>query len=416
MISIDLLLTIMAMSLLFLRHTAVYKDHSKINYTPVVLALGAIGALLHFILSESMDINILKESLLSLSVGIVLSAIMSVMNQTVSVINTYEDRLRMVGIGEDISVLSSSLERLNERLNLVSQMETTTHDQIRNVFREEFDALNAIQANQKLFISKIEALLIQQEKAMGKFEEFTLSELPSLDNVVHRHIDLLRIAEQDHFNQLKHVAHLSSDDQKEVQTQLKELHELIIQMSHHQLPDHTVAVVQKEFDRIINDFSHHIQMLGAKSESIVTSLLENDSLLRSSREQSELIMQQMVLSTKQMREMTTHSKELSDSLMPLSRLFASAQTLHDEFLHAKGKLSELIVTLESYEHQEYRAIRQSLEQVAAEATVQMQLLSQSLQQRESHPKESLSMIEAKNVQELASKVKLHKSYLGENQE
>jgi hypothetical protein len=181
-------------------------------------------------------------------------------------------------------------------------------------------------------------------------------------------------------------------------------------MSHDQLPDHTISILQKELDRIVHDFSRHIQSLGAKSESIVTSLLENDSLLRGSREQSELIMQQMVLSSKQMREMTSHSKELSDSLKPLSRLFASAETLHDEFVNAKGKLSELIVTLESYEHQEYRSIRQSLEQVAAEVTAQMQLLSQTLQKRDSLP-----MIETKNVQELASKVKLHKSYLGENQ-
>jgi hypothetical protein len=109
-----------------------------------------------------------------------------------------------------------------------------------------------------------------------------------------------------------------------------------------------------------------------------------------------------------MREMTLHSKELAESLKPLSRLFVSAETLHDEFLNAKGKLSELIVTLESYERQEFRAIRQSLEEVAAEATAQMQLFVQTLKKSEPLP-----IIETKNVHELASKVKLHKSYLGE---
>jgi hypothetical protein len=74
------------------------------------------------------------------------------------------------------------------------------------------------------------------------------------------------------------------------------------------------------------------------------------------------------------------------------------------------------VTLESYEHQEYRAIRQSLEEVAAEAIGQMKLLVHTLQTKESQNKEVLSLIETKNVQELASKVKLHKSYLGETQE
>ncbi|DAB39481.1 MAG: hypothetical protein A2023_06375 [Sulfuricurvum sp. GWF2_44_89] len=411
MISVDLLLIIIAMSLLFLRHTAVYKDPSKINYTPVVFALGFIGALLHFILSPAIDMSLIKESLLSLSVGILLSSIMSIMNQTVSVINTHTDRLRLTEITDEITSLSASVTILKDRLELITQMEGSTHDQIRHVFKEEFDALGVIQTNQKHFISKIESLLAQQQSAMGKFEEFTLSELPSLDNVVHRHIDLLRVAEQDHFNHLKTIVRESSEDQKELRTQIQELHNLVIQLSHHQNPDHTITVLQKELDRIVHDFSHHLQTLGAKSESIVTSLLENDSLLRGSREQSELIMQQMVLSSKQMREMTSHSKELSDSLVPLSRLFSSAETLHKEFVLAKGKLSELIVTLESYERHEYRAIRQSLEEVAAEATAQMQLFVQTLQTKESHP-----LIEAKSVQELASKVKLHKSYLGENQE
>ncbi|MDD2266608.1 hypothetical protein [Sulfuricurvum sp.] len=411
MISIDLLFIIIVMSLLFLRHTAVYKDPNKINYTPVVLALGIIGGLLHFILSGMTDINIFKESLLPLSVGVILASIMSVMSQTVSSINKHEDRLRSASLNEEIRSIESVLSTLGERLDIVAQMESSTHDQIRNVFKEELDNLNAIQANQKLFVSKIESLLAKQQSAMEKFEEFTLSELPSLDNVVHRHIDLLRVAEQDHFNQLKNVSRTTCDEQKEVHTQLKELHDLVSHMNRQHLPDHTIAVLQKELDRIIHDFSHHIQLLGSKSESIVTSLLENDSLLRGTREQSELIMQQMVLSSKQMREMTSHSKELADSLKPLTRLFASAETLHDEFSDAKGKLSELIVTLESYERQEYRSIRQSVEQVAAEAIAQMQVLVQTLQKRESIP-----LVETRNVQELASKVKLHKSYLGENQE
>jgi hypothetical protein len=399
------------MSLFFLRHTAVYKDPNKINYTPVVLALGILGGLLHYILGGIADINILKESLIPLGVGVTLAAIMSVMSQTVSSINKHDDRLRSAYLNDEITSIESALSTLGERLDIVAQMESSTHDQIRHVFKEELDTLNVIQANQKLFVSKIESLLAKQQSAMEKFEEFTLSELPSLDNVVHRHIDLLRVAEQDHFNQLKNVSRTTCDEQKEVHIQLKELHDLVTHMSHQHLPDHTIAIVQKELDRIIHDFSHHIQMLGSKSESIVTSLLENDSLLRGTREQSELIMQQMVLSSKQMREMTSHSKELADSLKPLTRLFASAETLHDEFSNAKGKLSELIVTLESYERQEYRSIRQSVEEVAAEAIAQMQLLVQSIQKRELVP-----MVETRNVQELASKVKLHKSYLGENQE
>lgn len=413
MISVDLLAVIIVMSLLFLRHVSVYKDPNKINYTPVVLALGIVGALLHFTVYATTisDTAVIKESLLALSVGAVLSAIMSVMSQSISTMNAYEERIRLSGMVDDIALLNGSITALNSRLDVVAQMESTTHDQLHSVFKEEIDALNVIQSNQKLFVSKIESLLAQQQSATEKFEEFTLSELPSLDNVVHRHIDLLRVAEQDHFNQLKNVVRSSCDEQKEVEAQLKSIHEELKEISRHQQPEHTISILQKELDRIIHDFAHHLQTIGGKSESIVTALLENDALLRGSREQSELIMQQMVLSSKQMREITSQSKELSDTLKPLSRLFVSAETLHEEFMNAKGKLAELIVTLESYERQEYRSIRQSLEEVASEVTAQLQLLSHTLRQQEPSP-----LIDTKNVQELASKVKLQKSYLGENQE
>jgi len=413
MMSIDLLVTIVVMSLLFLRHISIYKHPNKINYTPVVLSAGIVGALFHFAAysNAAVDTAVLKESLLVLSIGIALSAIMSVMSQSISTMNSHEERIRLVGMGDELALLASSVSSLKERLDVVAQMESSTHDQLHAVFKEEIDALNVIQSNQKLFVSKIESLLAQQQSATEKFEEFTLSELPSLDNVVHRHIDLLRVAEQDHFNQLKNVARSNCDEQKELHTQLNSIQEQLTQIARHQQPDHTISILQKELDRIIHDFSHHLHVIGGKSEAIVTALLENDAILRGSREQSELIMQQMVLSSKQMKEMTIHSKELSESLKPLSRLFASAETLHDEFVNAKGKLSELIVTLEAYERQDYKTIRQSLEQVAGEVTAQLQLLSHNLRQKESH-----SMVETRNVQELASKVKLQKSYMGENQE
>lgn len=410
MFSIDLLITVTIISLLFLRHVSVYKEPNKINYTPVVLALGIMGGIVHLMV-EGLDAITLKEALVPLIVGLVLFAIMSIMTQTVSVMNTHEDRLRSLAVSDQLASLGVSIATLKDRLDMVAQMESSTHEQLRSVFKEEIDALNVIQSNQKLFVSKIEALLAQQQSTMEKFEDFTLSELPSLDNVVHRHIDLLRVAEQDHFNQLKNVVRLSCDEQKEVHAQLSELRETVLKIASHQTPDYTITVLQKELDRIVHDFARHIQTLGVKSEAILSTLHENDAVLKNSREESELIMRQMVLSSTQLKEISHHSKELTESLKPLSNLFGSAEALHHEFATARGKLSELIVTLESYERQEYRAIRQSLEEVAAQATAQMELFIQNIQKHEKLP-----MIETKNVQELASKVKLQKSYLGENQE
>lgn len=406
----DVLLSIGVMSLLFLRHIAVYKDTNKINYTPVVIIVGFIGGILHFVLfaEDTTVMLVIKESLITLSVGGVLSVIMSVMSQTQSASSYQADRSRLQVLIEGIESQGNALASYNERLSTVTQMENSTHDQLRSLFKEELEALHGIQNNQKLFVSKIEALLVQQQLSMEKFEEFTLTELPGLDNIVHRHIDLLRVAEQDHFNQLKVATKSACDENKEVRSQLKNIDENLRLLQQNQAPDRIVAILQKELTSVIHDFARHIQTLGAKSEGIMTTLLENDALLRGSREQSELIMQQMVLSSKQMREMTLHSKELYDSFKPLGSLFSSAEGLYREFLSARGKLGELVVTLESYEKQEHRAMRENLERIASDVSEKLYLLRQSL------PKvESVEKFDTKNIQELSGKVKLHRSYTEE---
>lgn len=410
MFALDVLLSIGVMSLLFLRHIAVYKERNKINYTPVVFIVGFIGGILHFVLfAEDMTVMlVLKESLITLGLGGVLSAIMSVMSQTQSASSSHEDRSRLQTLMEGIESQGNVLASYNERLSMVTQMENSTHDQLRELFKEELEALHVIQSNQKIFVSKIESLLAQQQLSMEKFEQFTLTELPGLDTIVHRHIDLLRVAEQDHFNHLKVAVKTVFEENKEVNTQLKSIDDNLRLLHQNQAPERIVAIIQKELNTIIHDFAHHIQMLGAKSEGIMTALLENDALLRGSREQSELIMQQMVLSSKQMREMTLQSKELYNSFKPLGSLFASAEELYREFLTARGKLGELVVTLESYEKQEHRSMRENLERIAGDVSEKLYLLKESL------PKpESVEKFDVKNIKELSGKVKLHRSYTEE---
>ncbi|MDD4856048.1 MAG: hypothetical protein PHU41_09420 [Sulfuricurvum sp.] len=411
MFEVDLLISIILMSLLFLRHISVYKDRNKINYTPVVLALGFIGGVLHFVMLDDGAgwLLALRESMLTLMVGIILSAIMSVMSQTQNALNQYTSNLRIQSIVDDVEQLKPLFGAINTSLARVTQMESTTHEQLKNIFKEEIEALGSILNNQKFFIQKVESVLAQQQLAQEKFEEFSLSELPSLDNVVHRHIDLLRIAEQDHFNQLKSVIKGSSEEKVEIHNEFIQIKHTLEKLQKSHSLDGVMGAMEHEFLRIIAEFSRHIQTIGSKSESIVTTLLENETILKGSRDQSELIMQQMVLSSNQMREMNHSTKELNESLRPLGSLFGSAESLFKEFMVAKSALSELIVTLESYEKHEHRALREHLENVANSAIVQMELFTQNLAKFE----ETHHYVSPKEVQELSHKVKLHQSYNAE---
>lgn len=410
MLQIDLLIAIGMMSLLFLRHINVYKDRNKINYTPIVFGIGMIMGLLHFVMMGEGEgwLLALRESLLTVIVGVVFSAIMSVMSQTQQVANQHDDNLRIQNIDAEVGALKNLFSAVNGQLGQVTQMEDSTQMQLKSLFKEEIDALKVIQDNQKLFIQKIESILTKQQVAMEKFEEFTLNELPSLDNIVHRHIDLLRISEQDHFNQLKNAAKISSEDKKAYQEELEQVKIILEKLAKSQSIDGVIGHLEHEFGRIIHEFSRHIQTIGSKSEGIVTTLLENEKILKGSREQSELIMQQMVLSSGHMREMSQSSKELTESIKPLGHLFSSAQLLHKEFTLAKSKLTELLVTLEGYEKHEHRELREHLENVANEAIVQMKLFTQTLMQQDHH-----HHVSPQEVLDLTHKVKLAQSYTSE---
>ena len=397
MISFDVTAAIVVMAVLFLRHAAVYKEPNKIGYAPLLLGIGIGGALIHFILLAEVDntLAVLKESLLVFLVGMLLWSLMEVMSRSVSSGLEYENRLKLEQTADSVESLRHQNIQFAQKFEAIAQMEHSTHEQLREIFKEEIEALGQIQSNQKVFVSKIESLLAQQHAAMEKFEEFTLTELPGLDNVVHRHIDLLRVAEQDHFNHLKHALRLSNDSGEEMTHRLAQLHEQLERIETRGLGEHTMGILHKELGRIVHEFGSQMQSVAAKSEAMVTAMLENRALLQGAREQSEMIMQQMVLSSKQMREITSHSKELSDSLKPLKSLFITAESLHDELSKAKNELSALVASLETFD----KSVSDAKEEM----------------ERMVHAHEQPLPIGTKNIHELSGRAKLHKSYIGENQ-
>lgn len=405
----DLIFSVVLMGILFLRHLKVHEDHSKINYTPLVATVGVLGGLIHLIAYADAEtlIETIKQSLVIVGTGVFLSAIMGIMNQTSSMNlrrNTQADNQLL---RETLEKYSVSLTALSAKIETIGVLESNTNDHLKAFFKDEAESWEAANANQKLFVSKMESMMMQQHEISEKFEEFTLRELPGLDNVIHRHIDLLRIAETDHFNQLKSISKSSCEGFQELTETLSALKQRLETLGHQQISENAVRHFEKEIARIVAHFEKQIFLLGTKSESMVTSMMEHDALLHGAREQSELIMQQMVLSSKQMKEITAASKELSESLKPISKLFVAAETLHQEFRNAKGELTELISVLQSSADAEHHDFAHDFKELATLLETHLAAMSTAVSQ---HPQRSE---ESTNIQELSSRVKLQKSYLGE---
>jgi ParB-like chromosome segregation protein Spo0J len=404
----DLVVAIVLMSLLFLRHITVYKDPNKINYTPVVLALGFVSGFLHFVMLGDTPqwLLVLREALLSVSLGIVLSAIMGVMSQSQRASQMTLQIKYLKILIDDLNALVKLITTFDGALGKISAMESSTHEQLKNIFREEIEALGSILNNQKFFIQKVESVLAQQQLAQEKFEVFTTSELPSLDNIVHRHIDLLRIAQQEHFNHIKQAMKQLDDAKEHTHTELSMIHNTMQKLPKNFSNEGLIQGVENELSKIVADFAHDIGAVGSKAQSIVMTLLENEAILKGSREQSEMIMQQMVLSSNNMREMNHTTKELALSLRPIIPMLESAQMLLTEFTLAKNKLSEIVVTLESYEKHDMRELHENLENIANTAIAHMGLFVENM----AHYEKDKHTVSPQEVQELSQKVKLQQSY------
>jgi len=62
-------------------------------------------------------------------------------------------------------------------------------------FKEDIKALDTIQLNQAKFTDRFEKMEEWHKKVSKGFEHFSEIQLPELDNVIHKHIDILRVAE-----------------------------------------------------------------------------------------------------------------------------------------------------------------------------------------------------------------------------
>src|SRR6056300_1372185 len=80
----DLLLSFAFMTILFLRQIYILKQPNKINYAPLMLGIGLISSIVHFIIHPEAQnfVLLLRESFFPLLVSLLLFIVMNILHQT----------------------------------------------------------------------------------------------------------------------------------------------------------------------------------------------------------------------------------------------------------------------------------------------------------------------------------------------
>ena len=406
----DLLLAFLFMALLFLRQIVILKQPNKINYAPLMLGIGAISSVVHFIIHPQHEdiILLLRESFFPLLVALLLYIVLNILHQTQQTENarTQDDFLRV--LVDEISGLKEFMSGLENRVSLSQQEDQRVQEAVRQKFKDDIKALNDIKINQDKFSLKFKEMEVWHDDVSKGFDHFTEVQLPELDDVVHKHIDILRIAEQDHYNQIKAVLNKAVENRVDVSDELEELKQKFSGIK--TLSDDIAKSITKhtleQLSGLIKSFEVQISTLKSQSEAIKTSLDEGESRLDSIRNKSELIMKQMILSSKKMSELEQQSNGLHDIHSDVKSLVGDIEMVKSDYVKSQAQLNVISKEIAASKDEKIDVMKEEIDSLGVALSKK---IDESLEKLHEHFHIADDDI-TQSVQRLSQKAKFKKEY------
>ena len=410
MFASDLLLSFAFMAVLFLRQISILKQPNKINYAPLMIGIGLISSIVHFIIHPEIQnfVMLLRESFFPLLVALLLYIVMNIMHQTQEKENDKQhDEFSRIMV-EQVTQLKKFMSDLEGRLTACQQDDRLAQEEIRAKFKEDIKALSSIKDNQTMFLSKFEEMDAWHQKVSREFELFTNEQMPKLSSIIHEHIDIFRVSEQDHYNKIKVILDKASNsssniaqDMDDVKASLKSMQGIADSIAQ-SITKHTL----QQLSGVTKSFENEISSLKSHSQGINTSLLESDNTLSTIREKSELIMKQMVLSANRMNDLQEKNTGLHDVYTTLKELMVDMEVIKADYVKAQGQLSVISNELQSSEEEQIDAMKAQIEDLGQVLTKK---IDDSLSKLHEHYRIAEEDI-TKSVQILAKKAQLQRGY------
>ena len=411
MFSLELLLTFGFMALLFLRQISILKQPNKINYASLILGIGAIGSIFHFILHPDTSdiILLLRESFIPLLVAFLLYIIMNIMHQTQESQNSRNKDQFIKVLVSEISGLKSFISELEVRMKSSQEEDMRTREEVREKFQDDIKSLNTIEENQVKFLAKFQEMELWHKEVSKEFENFTDVKMPELDNVVHKHIDMLRISEQDHYNQLKTILSNAVESRGDISDDIEELKSHLQSMKNIS-SDIAKAIVKYTLEQLFDvtkAFENQIMGLKSHSEDINTSLLESETRLGNIRSESEIIMKQMRLSSSKMDEIQKQNSGLYDIYSTIKELLKEVEMIKSDYVKSQSQLLEISQDLSASKDEQLDAMKAQIDSLSEGLTQKIDNSLEKLHQHYHIADEDIT----KSVQILAKKAQLKSGYL-----
>ncbi len=311
-------------------------------------------------------------------------------------------------LAHEIAELKNFILDLEARMTEYSQEDRHNQLEIQEKFTSDVHSLEAIQANQIEFAKKFDNIQEWHESVTKSFAYFSEVQLPELDNVVHKHIDMLRVAEQDHYNKLTQLLEKAGESRYDIAEDIEMLKSSLESMK--SLSDDVAKrIVEKTFSRfgtLTQEFESEILSLKLHAEGIKTSLYEDESVLSNIRTQSEMIMKQMLLSANKMDELEKQTSSITKISVDIKELVLEIEKIKDDYVKAQAHLTQLSSELQYTKDENYIEMKAKIEELGTDLSKKIDESLQKLYEHYHIANENIT----ESVKIMTKKAQLQKGY------
>ncbi len=397
---------------LFWRQLAVLKLQGKVNYAPLVLIVGAVSSISLFIFSshEGELKSDIQYALMPLLISLIFYTVMYLMVQLkgnrAKIKKESHERL-LLELSSDIK---EHLSTLDEKLSAIASTDEKTFDAVQLALKNEFSVFRQLSVQQEKLSQKLEEMYVQEESALSNIQKFISKDILDLDTVVHRHIDLLRIAEQEHFNTLHTL--LSEMGEGNAASQYKELLASVKEHLHsveHAVQNSVLDIADEAKEQLkdtAQKMAGGLENTKQLSEALMLSLQEYEMKMQELNKQGSKLLQKSDTIHESMEDTYAQSQKVRPVYTSLNELVSRLMDIYAEYKHAKKELHILASELGNAEERHFEIMDKKIDALGEDMHAK---IDASLKELQTHY--HLAERDVTNtVKTLAAKAQLKKSY------
>ena len=410
MFSVDVIVFFIFMAILFLRQISIIKQPNKINYAPLMIGIGVISSVAHFITHpEHQDfVLLLRESSFPLLISLLLYVVMNIMHQTVESEQKRVQHEFTQALIEQITQLKKYTSELETKINESHKAALEANTEVRNKLKEDLKSLDTIKSNQHIFMEMFDEMKHLNKGVEKAFKEYMEVKLPSLDSIVHKHIDMIRISEQDHFHKINNTLQNIVDNKDEISKEMENVKVTMLKVQNlsKTISDAIVSSTISKMSSLSKVFEDQLSELKSHSESLNTALYEAENKIYNISKESQMLLKQMSLSSNKMADIQDQSLSINDMYVKIRSLLNEIELAKEDYKKSQSQLNLISHELQQSQEDDIHNIKEQMEELIESLTHKIDESLEKLHKHYHIASEDLSQ----SVQMLAKRAQLQKGY------